>query len=65
MRDSSSVAVVGRPLPHCPNGATTPKRPSCLDLVTLLREEMIEHAHLLAPFDLNITDQALTQAATI
>jgi hypothetical protein len=39
------------------------QRPSCLDLVTLLRKEMVEHPQLLAPFDLNITDQALTKAA--
>ena len=39
------------------------QRPSCLDLVTLLRKEMVEHPQLLAPFNLNITDPALTQAA--
>jgi hypothetical protein len=38
-------------------------RPSCLDLVTLLRKEMVQYPHLLAPFDLNLTHQALNQAA--
>jgi hypothetical protein len=40
-------------------------RPSCLDLITLLRKEMVEYPPLLAPFDLNITDQALTKAAAV
>ena len=39
------------------------KRPSCLDLVTLLRQEMAEHPEMLAPFGLNTTHQALTAAA--
>ena len=38
-------------------------RPSCLDLVTLLRQEMIEHPELLKEFDVSITDRALTSAA--
>jgi hypothetical protein len=39
------------------------KRPSCLDLVTLLRQEMAEHPEMLAPFGLNTTHQALAAAA--
>jgi hypothetical protein len=39
------------------------KRPSCLDLVTLLRQQMAEHPEMLAPFGLNTTHQALTAAA--
>jgi len=39
------------------------KRPSCLDLITLLRKEMVEHPELLKPFDLNMTDHDLTAAA--
>jgi hypothetical protein len=39
------------------------KRPSALDLITLLRKEMVEHPELLAPFDLNPTDRGLTAAA--
>jgi hypothetical protein len=39
------------------------RRPSCLDLVTLLRKEMVEHPELLEEFNLELTDQALTSAA--
>ena len=39
------------------------KRPSCLDLVTLLRKEMVEHPELLKPFNLHLTDRAFTSAA--
>lgn len=39
------------------------RRPSCLDLLTLLRKEMVEHPELLAPFDLHPTDRKLTAAA--
>ncbi len=38
-------------------------RPSCLDLVTLLRKEMVEHPELLREFDLTVTDRALTSSA--
>lgn len=39
------------------------KRPSCLDLVTLLRKEMVEHPELLASLDLNPSNPALVAAA--
>src|SRR5947208_13941666 len=39
------------------------RRPSALDLTTLLRQEMAQQPHLLAPFDFEITNQALVQAA--
>ena len=39
------------------------KRPSCLDLVTLLRKEMVDRPELLAPLGLKLTDRALTKAA--
>jgi len=39
------------------------KRPSCLDLITLLRKEMTEHPELLKSLDLKTTDRALTAAA--
>jgi hypothetical protein len=39
------------------------KRPSSLDLVTLLRQEMAQHPELLRPFGLNTTPQTLTAAA--
>ncbi len=39
------------------------RRPSCLDLITLLRKEMVQQPQLLAPFGFQITDQALIHAA--
>ena len=39
------------------------KRPSCLDLITLLRKEMAEHPELLAPLDLDPSYQGLVAAA--
>ncbi len=39
------------------------RRPSCLDLVTLLRKEMVEHPELLAPYDLHPSDRGFTAAA--
>ena len=38
-------------------------RPSCLDLITLLRKEMVEHPELLEDFDVKLTDRALTSSA--
>ena len=38
-------------------------RPSCLDLVTLLRKEMVDHPELATQFDCQITDRGLTKAA--
>jgi hypothetical protein len=38
-------------------------RPSCLDLVTLLRKEMVEHPQLIQPLGFQLTDRTLTQAA--
>jgi hypothetical protein len=38
-------------------------RPSCLDLITLLRNEVVEHPDLVQEFDLVLTDQGLTHAA--
>jgi hypothetical protein len=39
------------------------RRPSCLDLVTLLRKEMTEKPQLMAPFGLTITNPAIVEAA--
>ena len=39
------------------------RRPSCLDLVTLLRKEMVEHPELVEEFDFAVTDTGLTRAA--
>ena len=38
-------------------------RPSCLDLVTLLRKEMVEHPELIQPLGFQLTDRTMTQAA--
>ena len=39
------------------------KRPSCLDLIALLRKEMVEHPELTAELDLKPTAERLTSAA--
>jgi hypothetical protein len=39
------------------------QRPSCLDLITLLRKEMVQQPHLLAPFNSKINDHSIVQAA--
>jgi hypothetical protein len=39
------------------------RRPSCLDLITLLRKEIAQQPELLIPFGLNITHQAFVQPA--
>ena len=38
-------------------------RPSCLDLITLLRKEVVEHPELVKEFDFAPTDHGLTHAA--
>jgi hypothetical protein len=38
-------------------------RPSCLDMVTLLRKEMVEHPELLKQFEFTITHQGLVTSA--
>jgi len=48
------------PLPKWRRNA---RRPSCLDLITLLRKEMVQQPQLLAPFGFKITDQAMVHAA--
>jgi hypothetical protein len=48
------------PLPKWRRGA---KRPSCLDLITLLRKEMAENPHLVAPLGLEPSYQGLTNSA--
>jgi hypothetical protein len=46
-----------------PKWRRSARRPSCLDLITLLRKEMDEHPEQLAPFDFTSTPQGLVQAA--
>jgi hypothetical protein len=48
------------PLPKWRRNA---KRPSCLDLITLLRKEITEHPESLADLNLKPSDRALTAAA--
>jgi hypothetical protein len=38
-------------------------RPSCLDLITLLRKEMVEHPELVKEFEVTLTDRALASSA--
>jgi hypothetical protein len=52
--------AVYAPLPKWRRSAS---RPSCLDLITLLRKEMVEYPELLKEFDLTLTDRALTSSA--
>jgi hypothetical protein len=46
-----------------PRWRTRARRPSALDLVTLLRKEITEHPEMVAEFDLHPTNRALTAAA--
>jgi len=39
------------------------KRPSCLDLITLLRKEMAEHPEILSSYDVQPSDRGLVAAA--
>ena len=39
------------------------RRPSCLDLITLLRKEMAQQPHMLSPLGFTVSDPALVQAA--
>lgn len=48
------------PLPKWRRSA---KRPSCLDLITLVRKEITEHPDLLVDLDLKPSNRALTAAA--
>lgn len=46
-----------------PKWRRSARRPSCLDLITLLRKEMAFHPNLLASLGFKITDSGLVQAA--
>jgi hypothetical protein len=39
------------------------RRPSCLDLVTLLRKEMVQQPHLLEPFAFEVSEPGMVRAA--
>jgi hypothetical protein len=53
----------GKAYAQLPKWRRNVRRPSCLDLITLLRKEMQQQPHLLTPFAFSITDQALVHAA--
>ena len=46
-----------------PKWRRSARRPSCLDLITLLRKEMVQQPTLLDPLDLQIADSDLVRAA--
>ena len=53
----------GEAYAQLPRWRRSARRPSCLDLITLLRKEMQHQPHLLAPFAFTITDRSLVHAA--
>jgi hypothetical protein len=53
----------GPAYPALPRWRRKAYRPSCLDLVTLLRQEMVEHPEYAQSLGFQLTHQALTQAA--
>ena len=53
----------GKAYAELPKWRRKARRPSCLDLVTLLRKEMAQQPHLLVPFGFEITEPGLVQAA--
>jgi len=54
----------GKQYAELPKWRRNARRPSCLDLITLLRKEMVEQPQQLAPLGLKITDPGLVQAAS-
>jgi len=53
----------GKAYAELPKWRRNARRPSALDLTTLLRKEMTQLPHSLVPFGFQITDQALVHAA--
>jgi hypothetical protein len=53
----------GKAYPLLPKWRRNACRPSCLDLITLLRKEMVDHPEFVQPLGFQLTDRALTQAA--
>lgn len=53
----------GSPYAELPKWRRNARRPSCLDLVTLLRKEMVQQQELLAPLSLKIDHSQLVRAA--
>ena len=56
-------AARGQSYAPLPKWRRSANRPSCLDLITLLRKEITEHPEMLVDLDLNPSDRALTAAA--
>jgi hypothetical protein len=56
-------AARGRAYAALPKWRRHARRPSCLDLVTLLRKEIVEHPELVKELDFTTTDQGLTRGA--
>jgi hypothetical protein len=56
-------AVRGSAYAELPKWRQNVRRPSCLDLITLLRKEMTQQNQLLAHLQLRTTDSAMVQAA--
>lgn len=53
----------GKQYAELPKWRRNARRPSCLDLITLLRKEMVQQPEQPAPLGLRITDSGLVQAA--
>lgn len=53
----------GQAYADLPKWRRNARRPSCLDLVTLLRKEMVEQPQLLEPLGFEITEQGMVHAA--
>ena len=53
----------GKAYAELPKWRRKARRPSCLDLITLLRKEMAERPDLLTPFGFEITAPELVRAA--
>ena len=53
----------GKAYAELPKWRRNARRPSCLDLITLLRKEMVQQPQQLAPFQLKTTDSGMIQAA--
>src|SRR5260370_29233008 len=56
-------AQPGKAYAQLPKWRRSARRPSCLDLITLLRKEMTQQPTLLAPFHFQIADSDLVRAA--
>ena len=54
----------GKAYAELPKWRRNARRPSCLDLITLLRKEVVENPVLLVPFNFKITEQGMTRAAS-